>query len=206
MALKGESRRPQSESQWFTSRAVTRVQQWATRLRLALAVAGATVLFVFVDRAPMWPGVLVALAGELVQLWASSHLRKNVDVVKSGPYAWLRNPMYVGRFFVGLGLTMLTWRWPLVLAYVVGFWLYAHARVVGEEVRLREMFGEEFGEYCRRVNRWLPLPPRDRLSQERGSWTAVLENRQLRVTAALAAALMLLKVRAVTWGTLAPWG
>ena len=115
--------------------------RWATRTRFLLGGLGALVLFALVDRGPMWPGVVVTVAGELLQLWASAHLRKNTDLVRSGPYGWLRNPMYVGRFFVGLGLAMLTWRWFVILPYIIGFCTYAQARVLGEEVRLQRLFG-----------------------------------------------------------------
>jgi protein-S-isoprenylcysteine O-methyltransferase Ste14 len=179
---------------------VLRIQRWSTRLRIPLGAVGAAVLLVYVDRGPMWPGVVLVAAGEILQLWASAHLRKNVRVVGSGPYAWTRNPMYLGRFFVGLGFFLLTWQPSIVLAYVVGFWLYAQARVLGEEVRLRELFGDEYKEYCEQVNRWLPRPPRARLWDQGGSWAAVWRNHQLRVTAGVMLSLVLLKLRLELWG------
>jgi steroid 5-alpha reductase family enzyme len=181
---------------------VARIQGAATRLRFILALPAVAVLVVFADRGPMWPGVAVALFGEVIQIWASAHLRKNLELVNSGPYSWLRNPMYVGRFFVGLGLTLLTWRWFLVAPYVLIFWLYAQARVLGEERRLRGLFGEEYEAYCRRVRRWLPRPPRERLSQRRWSWACVLRNHELRVAGAVIIGLLLLKWRVEAWGPL----
>jgi len=169
---------------------------------LVLAVPSLAVIVAFTDRGPMWPGVAVALGGELVQVWASAHLRKNVEVVMSGPYAWVRNPMYVGRFFVGLGLALLTWRWFVIGPYVVSFWLYAQARVLGEEARLEGLFGEEYGEYCGAVRRWLPLPPRRRFSQGRWSWGSVLRNHEVRVAAALVVGLALLRWRVAAFGEL----
>jgi steroid 5-alpha reductase family enzyme len=144
----------------------------------------------------MWPGVLVALAGESLQLWATAHLRKNVQVIRSGPYAWLRNPMYLGRFFIGLGLSLLTWRWLIIAPFVVLYCLYAQARVVGEERRLRALFGKEHEDYCRTVRRWLPLPPRQRQPagwRARWSWDSVLRNHELRVAGGLVLLLALLK-------------
>lgn len=183
---------------------VERIQGVATRLRFLLAIPAAAVLFLFTDRGPMWPGVAVALAGESLQLWAAAHLRKNIQVVKSGPYGWLRNPMYVGRFFVGLGLTLLTWRWFIVLPYIAFFWLYAQARVLGEERHLAALFGEEYQAYCARVRRWLPLPPREKLSEERWSWSALGRNHELRVAAGVVVVMALLKLRLEALGKL--WG
>jgi protein-S-isoprenylcysteine O-methyltransferase Ste14 len=205
MAVNTESSNPQAGSGWLTSRVVWPIQKLATRLRILLGAAGAVVLLAYVDRGPMWPGVLVVLGGELLQLWASAHLRKNVHLVKSGPYSWLRNPMYLGRFFVGLGLALLTWRSFIILAYVVGFWAYAQARVLGEEARLRELFRDEYEEFCRQVNRWLPKPPKTLLAKERGSWAAVWGNHQLRVTAGVTLALVVLKLRLEMWGGVSLW-
>lgn len=186
---------------WLTSPFVFRVQRCFTRWRFALAIPATAVIVVFTDRGPLWPGMILALAGEAVQVWASAHLHKNVELVKSGPYAWVRNPMYLGRFLVGLGLTALTWRWWLVVPYVVGFWVYAQARVLGEEARLRERFGEEYQAYCRLVRRWLPRPPRERLSDRRWSWECVMRNHELRVAAAVVLGLALLWWRMERWGS-----
>jgi len=202
MARQGGSRAIPEARGWLSSEVVARVQDWATRLRLVLAVPAAAVIVIFTDQRPMWPGVVVAVVGELIQVWASAHLRKNVEVVMSGPYAWVRNPMYLGRFFVGLGLTMLTWRWFLIVPYVVIFWVYAQARVLGEEARLRGLFGEEYEGYYRAVRRWLPLPPRQRFSEARWSWACVLRNHELRVAVGVMAGMALLKWRLEMWGPL----
>lgn len=189
---------------FLSSNLVARFQDVGTRLRFLLAFPAAAMLFVLTDRGPMWPGVLVALAGELFQLWATAHLRKNIQVVKSGPYAWLRNPMYFGRFFVGLGLTLLTWRWFIIVPYILAYALYAQARVLGEERHLRSLFGDEYVEYCAAVRRWLPIPPRRKLSDNRWSWRAVWRNHELRVALGVVIALAVLKWRLETFGQF--WG
>ncbi len=120
--------------------------------------------------------------------------------MNSGPYGLLRNPMYLGRFFVGLGFVLFTQRWYLVAAYVVTFALYAQVRVLGEEARLRTLFGEEYLAYCRAVNRWFPRPWRRPASAARWSWEAVRRNHQLRVTAGVALGLVLLWWRAQSAG------
>lgn len=187
---------------WLTSAALVRVQTWATRLRFVLAVPLMVIVVLFADREPMWPGVVLALSGEAVQLWASAHLRKNVEVAMSGPYAWVRNPMYLGRFLVGLGLAFFTWRWFLIVPYVVVFAVYAQARVLGEEARLRHLFGEDYAAYGAAVRRWLPLPPRRRFSQARWSWACVFRNHELRVAGAVIAGMLLLKLRMAAFGPL----
>lgn len=76
--------------------------------------------------------------------------------VNAGPYRSVRNPMYLLYVVVMLGEAILYRSWPL-LVYAAGFWLLAHAYVVGvEEKALRRRFGAEYEDYCRRVGRWLP--------------------------------------------------
>jgi protein-S-isoprenylcysteine O-methyltransferase Ste14 len=175
----------------LTGRPVTTFQKLSTRFRFLLAVPAVAALLYLVDRGTMWPSVVVIAFGEFMQLWASAHLHKNVDMVTSGPYSLLRNPMYLGRGFVGLGFVLMTWRWYLLSAYVLGYACYAQARVVGEEKRLRGLFGEDYARYCAAVNRWLPWP-RTKLSEARWSWEAVKRNHQLRVTLGIAAMIAVL--------------
>jgi len=198
----GETSTTSSGSGVLSSGLVARMQSVATRLRFLLAVPAAAILLIFADRGPMWPGVIVTLAGESFQLWSTAHLRKNVFLVKSGPYVWVRNPMYFGRFFVGLGLTLITWRWFIVLPYVIIYALYAQARVLQEERRLRALFGDEYTEYCSLVNRWFPRPPRRKLSDEKWSWSAVFRNHELRVAGAVVLTIVLLAWRIAALGSL----
>ena len=84
-------------------------------------------------------------------------------LVVRGPYAVVRNPMYIG---AGLALAgaSLFYRSPALLLYAVGFVLATHFFVVlYEEPALRRAFGTEYDLYCRRVRRWWPrMSERDR--------------------------------------------
>ena len=77
-------------------------------------------------------------------------------LVVRGPYAWLRNPMYLGAG-AALGGAALYYASLPLLAYAAAFLLAMHLTAVGyEEPALRAAFGEPYREYCRRVGRWLP--------------------------------------------------
>lgn len=179
-------------SSLLTSRPITRIARAFTKVRVLLAIPFLVALFYLVDRGPLWPGVLVALFGEFFQLWAAAHLHKEVRIICSGPYSHVRNPMYVGRFFVGLGFALLTWRWYLVVGYVLLFAFYAQARVLGEEQRLNKRFGADYLSYCGAVNRWFPKLANPHLSELHWSWQAVRRNHQLRVTLGVVVLLALL--------------
>jgi protein-S-isoprenylcysteine O-methyltransferase Ste14 len=81
-------------------------------------------------------------------------------LVTSGPYALVRNPMYLGHLlFVG-GLTLST-RSPLSLAAAVWLVPWFGKRARTDERRLLDRFGADYTDYCGRVPRWLPgAPPR----------------------------------------------
>lgn len=76
-------------------------------------------------------------------------------IVARGPYRWTRNPMYLGHlvFLAGLAILLGSWIGAVVLAaHAVWFDL----RVREDEARLEQRFGEAYGEYRRRVKRWIP--------------------------------------------------
>jgi len=76
-------------------------------------------------------------------------------IVDTGPYRWVRNPMYLGHliFFAGIAATLGSWIALAVLAFHV-FWFDRRARE--DEAHLAQLFGEPYRDYCRRVKRWIP--------------------------------------------------
>ena len=76
-------------------------------------------------------------------------------LVSEGPYAYCRNPMYLGHiiFLAGLALTL---RSELAALIAIASALWFHFRVRKDERRLAELFGEHYGEYGARVKRWIP--------------------------------------------------
>jgi protein-S-isoprenylcysteine O-methyltransferase Ste14 len=76
-------------------------------------------------------------------------------LVTTGPFAWCRNPMYLGHLIFLLGLAMSLRSLPgaaIAVAAAVGF----HLRVRRDETRLAGQFGQPYLDYRARVKRWLP--------------------------------------------------
>ena len=118
-----------------------RVRRKITWYRVPLmAIATFVIVSLIHDPKAFWYGVPVAVFGELIQMWAASHLHKDKHLTISGPYSHVRNPMYIGRFVLGLGFFIMTWNPYLIGGYVVLFAAYAHMRVNREEERLKEIF------------------------------------------------------------------
>ena len=122
-------------------------------------VAGVAVLwFMTRDCRWLWAGLAVSLFGEAIQLWCFAALNKNAELVCQGPYAVVRNPMYLGRFFIVLGMVMLLGVWWVLPVFAVLYYLYMLNRVKREEAKLEKIFGVPFTEYCAAVGRFLPGP------------------------------------------------
>ena len=112
-------------------------------------------------------GIATAAAGELVRLWAVRHIgaisRTRSDrlgpLVQSGPFAYVRNPLYLGNLalWTGFALTArLVWLAPLVLACLGAAY---HAIVRWEESLLESRLSEAYRVYARHVPRWIPAVP-----------------------------------------------
>ena len=76
-------------------------------------------------------------------------------LVATGPYAYTRNPMYLGHiiFLAGLALTLQSW---FAAAIMVGVAIWFHARVVSDEKKLAERLGKPYVDYTNSVRRWIP--------------------------------------------------
>jgi len=131
--------------------------QIARRIRVPLGFAFA--IFYFWQAHPTWGslvlGIIVALAGLGIRGVASGHLQKNEQLATSGPYAYVRNPLYLGSVILGIGFAVAARSWWIVLGMVALFSAIYLPVIVSEERFLRANF-PEFQEYALRVPRLIP--------------------------------------------------
>lgn len=78
-------------------------------------------------------------------------------LVVTGPYAVTRHPMYLGHLVFLAGCTM-TSRSVVAAATTSALCVWFDRRVRNDEVQLRELFGDQYDDYCDRTRRWVPLP------------------------------------------------
>jgi hypothetical protein len=128
------------------------------RWLLGLVLLWPLALFMKPERLPA--AVAISLFGQLIQTWCFASLVKNRELTIRGPYLLVRNPMYLGRYFLLLGFVWLSGGWAAVALFTVLYWIYMAARVKREETRLRRKFGEGFARYCAEVARFWPRPGR----------------------------------------------
>lgn len=101
-------------------------------------------------------GLAIAIVGLLIRAWSAGHIRKNLKLAVSGPYAHTRNPLYVGSFIMGLGFTVASAVWWLVLIFIILF-LGIYLRVMRvESQELIALFGEDYEKYSKNVPLFFP--------------------------------------------------
>jgi protein-S-isoprenylcysteine O-methyltransferase Ste14 len=132
------------------------VQRW----RVPLGFLCGALFLVFAKPRPMTLAIggLVALPGLALRAWASGHLRKNDALATGGPYAYTRNPLYLGSFIMGLGFTIAAGRPVLALAFAILFLgIYVPVMRV-ESATLTELFGKKYRRYAEAVPLFFPRP------------------------------------------------
>lgn len=128
------------------------------KLRLWLGWPFAIILAIYAESSAQgfWIGIPPIVLGEALRLWSHGYLRKIRALATNGPYAYVRNPLYLGNFLIGLGFCAVIWN-PLIFTFfVVGFFLVYWVTVKGEEERLAFRFGKPYSDYAAAVPRFLP--------------------------------------------------
>ena len=155
------------------------MQRWRVPLGF---VCGA--LFIFFARPTVWTliiGGAVALPGLALRAWASGHLRKNEALAVTGPYAYTRNPLYLGSFLLGLGFTIAAGQvWLVIIFVVMILGIYLPVMRV-ESGTLAGLFGKKYQRYAKEVPLFLPrLSPYSRATAGKFERSLYLRYREYR--------------------------
>ena len=131
-------------------------------------------------------GIVIALLGQLLRVVTIGYQyivrggrnREAYadDLVQGGVFALSRNPLYVGNMLIVVGLALVIHAYAFYLI-VIPLTVFAYSTIVAaEEAYLREKFGTQYEDYCRRVNRWWPRLTgfRSSVSAMRFNWKRVL--------------------------------
>jgi hypothetical protein len=132
----------------------------ARRIRVPLGfVVAALYVFELWRRAPEPVTIAWSLALVLPGLWlrgyAAGYVKKNRELTQTGPYAYTRNPLYLGSILIAAGFAVALLSWVVAAALAVMFLLIYVPVIASEERFLRTTFSE-FDAYCRRVPRLIP--------------------------------------------------
>ena len=135
-------------------------QKIARRTRVPLGFLTAAVYLVEAARRAPHPAAIawslaLVLPGLALRAAASGTVKKNRELTVTGPYAYTRNPLYLGSMLMAAGFAVALLSWPVALLIAAGFAAIYIPVIASEERFLRATFGG-FDDYCRRVPRFIP--------------------------------------------------
>jgi protein-S-isoprenylcysteine O-methyltransferase Ste14 len=153
--------------------------EWIRRHRRDVGIPLVVIALIIARYSPRFllPASVLILVGVFIRIWAAGHLRKEQVLTTGGPYRFIRNPLYLGSFFIAIGFTLLTasiWIFLLVLIY----FLFCYIPVIRfEEGILREKFPEEFNQYSATVPAFYPSVLAY-VGSTQFSWQQTMRNRE----------------------------
>jgi protein-S-isoprenylcysteine O-methyltransferase Ste14 len=171
--------------------------RWRVRLSYPLAV----VVLWLARPTPksILTGAVVGTIGLWVRASAAGHLRKQEVLTTTGPYAYTRNPLYLGSFILTIGAAIAAHSWPSALILFCYFALFYSFVMRREEGELYQRHGDAFREYARAVPLFLPrLTPAKLASATAAPFSFAQYKRNREYNAAIGFLLVLLVI-AVIW-------
>lgn len=173
--------------------------RWRVRMGYPVAV----VYLVLANPKPRWIliGAAVAAIGLLIRGASSGHLRKDRELATSGPYAYTRNPLYLGSAFLAAGFAIAGGSWWAGLLVVAYFGIFYYAVMRNEEQDLHRRFGAAFDAYAARVSLFFPWFTRGDATSSGGegaqqfSWAQYRRNREYKALIGTIAGLGVLFLR-----------
>jgi protein-S-isoprenylcysteine O-methyltransferase Ste14 len=164
--------------------------KWRVRVGYPVGIAA------FWFARPQWNwllcGVGVAICGLLLRGYAAGHLRKHKQLAVSGPYAFTRNPLYLGSVLLAAGFSVASHSWisaALLAAYLAIFYPVVIRR---EQAELKTLYGDAFVNYASQVPAFWPRLTPAVASTEHFSWPLYRQNREYEAAIGLAVAMAIL--------------
>ena len=171
--------------------------RWRVRLGYPLAVA--VLFFARPQPRSILYGAIVGFLGLAIRAWAAGYLHKQQVLTVTGPYAYTRNPLYLGSAVLAIGAGFATRSWISAAILAVYFAVVYSVVMRKEEQELRLQHGERFDEYAAAVNQFFPrLTPTNLSADSNGSFSLAQYKKNHEWQAAVGF-LLLLIVLALIW-------
>jgi len=144
---------------------------WQRKARRVPLFIGAALLVVFAkpQLPAIWIGMFLIFLGEAIRIWAAGHLQKNEVLTVTGPYGYVKNPLYIGSIFITTGFCIMADNiYLLAAAFFMFCFHYIPYKKKVEGDRLKKHFGAHYEDYDEKVPEYLPRMKR--YSEQKGSW------------------------------------
>ncbi len=171
--------------------------RWRVRLGYPLAIA--VLLFARPNPRSIFYGALVGIIGLALRAWAAGYLHKQQILTVTGPYAYTRNPLYLGSATLALGVAVAARSWisaSIIAAYFVIVYSLVMRREEGE---LRVQHGADFDRYAATVSLFFPWFSSGRLKPASQGAFSLAQYRKNHEWQAAAGFLLLLAVLILIW-------
>jgi protein-S-isoprenylcysteine O-methyltransferase Ste14 len=143
--------------------------------------------------------LLLVIPGLWLRGYAAGYVKKNAELTQTGPYAYTRNPLYLGSMMAAFGFAFASRQWYLVVLLAVLFLVIYLPVIQSEERFLRGVFAD-FDAYAARVPRLLPrLTAAPAPAQERGSFSRALYQRHREYNSVMGAAALYATLLLLIW-------
>ena len=183
---------------------ITFDKRFLQRIRIPLGFLFAIVFVIFArpTALTLLVGTAVVLIGVAIRAWASGHIRKAKVLATSGPYAFTRNPLYVGSFILGVGFTIAAGVWWLALIFCALF-IGIYLPVMKVEANdMHSIFGDDFARYEANVPLFLPRLTVWKQTDDKFDFQLYLQYREYRAAIGAFIALAVLAAKGYLFGYL----
>jgi protein-S-isoprenylcysteine O-methyltransferase Ste14 len=163
------------------------------RVRLGYPLALVVLLLARPTPKSILAGAVIGAIGLWIRALAAGHLHKQQVLTVTGPYAYTRNPLYLGSFILIIGAAVAAHSWPSALILFCYFALFYSFVMRREEGELYQHHGDAFQEYARTVPLFLPrLTPAKFSTENPGTFSFAQYKKNREHRAAIGFLLLLL--------------
>jgi protein-S-isoprenylcysteine O-methyltransferase Ste14 len=141
-------------------------------------------------------GLVIISLGEALRFWAAGHLRKNDVLTTTGPYAYVKHPLYIGTMLITMGFCIMADNIYILAVGLLAFsFYYLPYKNKVEDERMKKLFGEAYLDYAEKVPDYIPrLSPYER-SRGKWRWRTFVENSEEGIVALEAIGVFLIGMR-----------
>jgi protein-S-isoprenylcysteine O-methyltransferase Ste14 len=139
------------------------------RQGIGLLLVAVCAHFARLDSGTVAVGLVIALVGHIFRIYAAGYIFKNKQLAKTGPYALVRHPLYLGNILILMGFVLASGNLYVLLGVIVFFLVWYPAAISYEDGKLERIFEDEWREWSR--SRRAVIPGRFRLADLKpGGW------------------------------------
>jgi protein-S-isoprenylcysteine O-methyltransferase Ste14 len=126
------------------------------RQGIGLLLVAVCAYFARPDRGTVAAGLVIAGLGQVFRIYAAGFIFKNKQLAKTGPYALVRHPLYLGNFMILIGFTLACANLYVVAVVVLFFLIWYPAAITYEDSKLERIFEDEWREWSNNIRAIIP--------------------------------------------------